>query len=161
MTTATDRIEQQVILDAPLPRVWRAISDSAEFGTWFGLETADTFAPGAKIRARIAVTKVDPEVAELQKPHVGTPFEIDVERVEPERLLSFRWHPGASGADASDEPTTLVTFAIRPEAGRTVLTITESGFDLLPEARREAARVANAGGWRHQAELIVKYLALG
>lgn len=34
----TDRIEKKVLLRAPLKRIWRALSDSIEFGFWFGMK---------------------------------------------------------------------------------------------------------------------------
>jgi uncharacterized protein YndB with AHSA1/START domain len=160
MTTTTDIIEKQILLRAPLSRVWRAISNSSEFGAWFGVTFEGPFVAGAPLRGAITCTKVDPEVAELQKPHQGKPFNIVVEQIQPERLFSFRWHPYAiePGVDYSSEPTTLVTFRLDevPEGVR--LTLTESGFDQIPLERRAKAFAANEGGWSHQMVLISKYL---
>jgi uncharacterized protein YndB with AHSA1/START domain len=160
MTTTTDIIEKQILLRAPLSRVWRAISNSSEFGVWFGVTFEGPFVAGAPLRGAITCTKVDPEVAELQKPHQGKPFNIVVEQIQPERLFSFRWHPYAiePGVDYSSEPTTLVTFRLDevPEGVR--LTLTESGFDQIPLERRAKAFAANEGGWSHQMVLISKYL---
>jgi uncharacterized protein YndB with AHSA1/START domain len=161
MASDTDRIEKQVLLRAPLERVWNAISDAKQFGTWFGIEFDDQFAPGAKISARIVPTKVDAEVARMQEPHSGTPSDIKIERIEPMRLFSFRWHPYAiePDADYSKEPTTLVEFALQEVADGTLLTITESGFDRVPLARRAEAFESNEHGWAIQTTLIEKYLA--
>ena len=95
MTTTADTIEKKVLLHAPLNRVWRAISDSSEFGTWFGVTFQEPFVAGAALYGKITGTKVDPEVAQLQRPHEGKAFNIIVEQIEPERLFSFRWHPYA------------------------------------------------------------------
>ena len=110
---------------------------------------------------KITGTKVDPEVAELQKPHEGKAFNIIVEQMEPERLFSFRWHPYAfePGMDYSKEPTTLVTFRLEETPEGVQLTLTESGFDQIPLERRAKAFAANDGGWSHQMVLIAKYLA--
>jgi uncharacterized protein YndB with AHSA1/START domain len=161
--TTTDTIEKRIILHAPLRRVWRAISDSAEFGTWFGVTFEGPFVAGAPLRGRITGTKVDPQVAELQKPHVGKAFNIVVEQIEPERLFSFRWHPYAiePGTDYSTEPTTLVTFRLEETAEGVQLTLTESGFDQIPLERRAKAFAANEGGWSHQMALISRYLENG
>jgi hypothetical protein len=104
----------------------------------------------------------DPEVAKLQKPHEGKPFDIVVDRVEPEGLFSFRWHPYAiePGVDYSKEPMTLVMFELEDAGGDTRLTLTESGFDGIPLDRRAQAFAANQGGWSHQTQLIAKYLAM-
>jgi uncharacterized protein YndB with AHSA1/START domain len=159
MTQSTDRIEKVVTLNAPQERVWSAISDSSQFGRWFGARIAGAFEPGARLDATIQPTEVDPEVGKMQEPYAGMEFEIVVERVEPPRLLSFRWHPGDSDTEeVADEPMTLVTFELEPVEGGTRLTITESGFDALPDARRAEAYEMNEGGWEHQSRLIAKYL---
>jgi len=158
----SDRIEKQVILRAPRERVWQAISDSRRFGTWFGVEFDGPFVEGSWLSGRITPTKVDPEVARLQEPARGMEFSILVDRIEPMERFSFRWHPFAidPGQDYSKEPTTLVTFDLRETGDGILLTITESGFDQVPLARRAQAFESNDGGWAHQARLIAKYLAL-
>ena len=161
MTKTTDTIEKKILLRAPLSRVWRAISDSSEFGTWFGVTFEGTFLAGAALSGKITGTKVDPEVAQLQEPHQGKPFNIIVEHIEPERLFSFRWHPYAiePGIDYSKEPTTLVTFVLDETPDGVQLTVTETGFDQIPLERRAKAFAANDGGWSHQMVMISKYLA--
>ena len=158
---STDRLERHVTLRAPIERVWRAISDAREFGSWFGVAFDGPFAPGARLTGRIVPTTVDAEVAASQKPYEGATFEIWVERVEPPRRFSFRWHPYAvdPGTDYSKEPTTLVVFELEEVPGGTGLTITESGFDQIPLERRAKAFEMNAQGWAAQAKLIGKYLA--
>ncbi len=91
----TDRIVKQILLRAPLKRVWRALSDSTEFGVWFGVKFDGPFQLGKSLHGAIVPTTMDPEVAKAQKKHEGTPFEITVEQMESERLFSFRWHPFA------------------------------------------------------------------
>ena len=158
---STDRIEKKVLLHAPLARVWRAISDSTEFGAWFGVRFDGPFVAGAKMRAVITPTAVDAEVAAMQKPYDGTVFAITIEQMVPQRLFSFRWNPHAlePGVDYSKEPATLVAFALEEAAGGVLLTITESGFDQIPLARRAKAFAANEQGWTMQVKLIGKYLA--
>ena len=114
-----DRIEKKVLLRAKKERIWRAIADSAEFGKWFGVKFDGPFVAGAKLRGVITPTTVDAEVAKAQKPYEGTPFEITVERMEPAKLFSFRWHPYAvaKGVDYSSEPTTLVAFELEDAFG--------------------------------------------
>ena len=162
MSTNTDRIEKKVLLRAPRERVWRAISDSRQFGSWFGVEFSDPFVAGTAITGKIVPTTVDAEVAARQKPYEGFRFEFLVDRIEPMRLFSFRWHPFAmdTGVDYSKEPTTLVAFELEEASGGTLLTVTESGFDRIPLERRAKAFAANEGGWTAQMKLIEKYLAL-
>lgn len=157
----TDRIEKRVQLDAPRARVWKAITDSTEFGQWFGVKFDGPFVAGKPLKGVIQPTTVDADVARAQQPYAGMPFEITVDRIEPERLFSFRWHPFAvdRNVDYSKEPTTLVAFLLEDAPGGTALTVTESGFDRIPGPRRATAFEMNDGGWTMQVKLIGKYLA--
>ncbi len=161
MSSSTDRIEKTTVLHAPQDRLWRAISDAKQFGTWFGVELDGPFVAGARLTGRIVPTKVDAEVAKAQEQYQGMTFEITVERVEPMRLFSFRWHPFAvdPGVDYANESATLVTFELHEVPGGTKLTITESGFDRIPLQRRAKAFASNDQGWTMQLTLIEKYLA--
>jgi uncharacterized protein YndB with AHSA1/START domain len=157
----TDRIEKKVLLHAPRKRVWRALTDSSEFGRWFGVRFDGPFTPHARMRGVIVPTTVDAEVAKSQKPYEGKSFEITVDRIEPERLFSFRWHPFAiePGVDYASEPTTLIVFTLEELGNDTTLTVIESGFDQIPLERRAKAFDANDHGWAAQMTLIEKYLA--
>jgi len=157
----TDRIVKTILLHAPRARVWQALANAKEFGEWFGMRFDGEFTPGAHIRGAITPTTVDAEVARLQIPYEGLPFEITIDRIEPERLFSFRWHPFAiePNVDYSHEPTTLIVFELEAVDNDVKLTVTESGFDQIPLARRAAAFTANEGGWTIQVRLIEKYLA--
>lgn len=161
MGTETDRIEKQIVLRAPIGRVWRALADASEFGRWFGMRTRDAFSPGTLVRGTIAPTEADPAVAAAQEPYAGKPFELTIDRMEPERLFSFRWHPFAvdPAVDYASEPTTLVVFELKEVPEGTLLTITESGFDRIPLARRAKAFTMNEGGWTMQLTLIAKHVA--
>jgi uncharacterized protein YndB with AHSA1/START domain len=161
MSPTTDYIEKRVVLRAPRERVWRAVSEAKQFGTWFGVEFTGEFAAGIRITGRLTGTKVDPQVAKLQQSHLGLPFEFHIERIEPMSLFSFRWHPNAvdARADYSAEPMTLVEFRLEDAAQGTLLIIKESGFDRIPLGRRASAFANNEGGWTHQCNLIEKYLA--
>jgi uncharacterized protein YndB with AHSA1/START domain len=145
----TDRIEKKVLLRAPRSRVWRALTDSREFSQWFGVDLSGKFAPGARLQAPVT--------------HEGyrhLTWDVTIDRMEPERLLAWRWHPNAvdPGKDYSKEPTTLVTFELEEVEGGTMLTIVESGFDGIPPARREGAYRGNEAGWTAQAESIQRHV---
>jgi len=118
------------------------------------------FSPGAAMRGVIVPTTVDPQVAGAQKAYVGIPFEITIEQMEPERLFSFRWHPGAvePGVDYAAEATTLVVFTLEEVADGVLLTVTESGFDQIPLARRAKAFTQNEQGWGMAVKLIEAYV---
>jgi uncharacterized protein YndB with AHSA1/START domain len=145
----TDRIEKKILLRAPRSRVWRAITDAKEFGAWFGVALEGTFAEGASVRGRITHSGYE---------HLT--FEVLVERIEPERLFSYRWHPYAVDAkkDYSAEPTTLVEFRLDEMQGGTELTIVESGFDHIPLPRRPEAFRMNDQGWTAQTANIERHV---
>jgi uncharacterized protein YndB with AHSA1/START domain len=157
-----NQIEKEVLLRAPLDRVWRAISDADEFGQWFGVRLDGPFVPGASVTGVITPTTVDDEVAKAQEPYAGQSDTWQIVAVEPKRRLAFRWHPYAveSGTDYSQEPTTLVEFTLDDTADGVLLRIVESGFDAIPAERRAAAFEGNSEGWAAQTELVRKYLAL-
>ena len=158
---STDRIGKKILLRAPRKRIWHALSDSTEFGTWFGMKFDGPFVPGAVVRGVIVGTKVNAEVANAQKEYEGMSGEITIERIEPERLFSFRWHPFAveRGVDYSAEPTTLIVFTLEETPDGVLLTVTESGFDQIPLERRSKAFTANEQGWTMVLKLIEEYLA--
>jgi uncharacterized protein YndB with AHSA1/START domain len=149
-TMSTDRIEKSVTLRAPRSRVWRAITDAAEFGTWFGVAIDGAFAAGATVRGRIT----HPGYEHLT-------MELAIDRIEPERYFSYRWHPYAvdPAVDYSHEPPTLVEFNLAEAVGSTVLTIVESGFDRIPLARRAEAFRMNDGGWTAQVQNIERHVS--
>jgi uncharacterized protein YndB with AHSA1/START domain len=145
-TSNTDRIQKQVWLAAPRARVWRALTETGEFNEWFGVRLQGDFAPGARLRGPVTHPGYE---------HIV--MEITIEEMEPERLLSWRWHPGAD-EPTEPEPTTRVVFELKDEAGGTLLTVDETGFDGIPLARRMKAYRENEGGWAGQMEAIKRYV---
>jgi uncharacterized protein YndB with AHSA1/START domain len=147
---STDRIQKKMLLRAPRARVWRALTQAAEFGTWFCAKLSGELVPGSTVRGPITLPGYE---------HLT--MELTVERMEPERLFSFRWHPYAvdPAVDYSSEPTTLVTFELTETPEGTSLTVTESGFDKIPAGRRTLAFRMNDEGWGAQLENIARYLA--
>jgi uncharacterized protein YndB with AHSA1/START domain len=156
----TDRIEKKILLHAPPGRVWRALSDSTEFGTWFCIAFHEPFAPGAHMRGVLVTNTIDAGVAKATEKYEGMAFEITVEKMEPGRLFSFRWHPNAvePNVDYSAEPATLVEFLLEEKDDGVLLTVTESGFDQIPLARRAQAFTSNDQGWGQMVQVFNKYL---
>lgn len=145
-----DRIEKRVVLRAPRSRVWRAITTAEEFGTWFGVKLdGAVFAPAALVKGRIT----EPGYEEWK-------FEITIERIEPEHLFSYRWHPYPDPAvDYAAEPTTLVEFRLEEVPAGTQLTVVESGFDRILPARRAQAFRMNDQGWSEQLRRIERHVS--
>lgn len=146
---STDRIEKRIEVRAPRSRVWRALADATEFGTWFGMTLDGPFAPGATVHGRLTFAGYE---------HVS--LEMRIEAVEPEHHFSYRWHPYAVDAaiDYSVEPMTLVEFRLEETAEGTAILITESGFDALPASRRLEAFRMNEAGWVSQSKKLANHV---
>jgi uncharacterized protein YndB with AHSA1/START domain len=147
--TNTDRIEKNVLLRAPRSRVWRALTNADEFGTWFGVKLESGFAVGQHATGHITY----PGYEHLK-------FDAVVERMDAEQLFSFRWHPYAIDpkVDYSQEPTTLVELRLEEVADGTLLTVVESGFDQIPAERRAEAFRMNSQGWATQMENVKRHV---
>jgi uncharacterized protein YndB with AHSA1/START domain len=152
MNAISDRIEKKILLRAPKARVWRALADTKEFGAWFGVNLKGEFVPGTTVSGNIT-----------HKGYEHLTMVLIVERMDKERLLSFRWHPHAIDpkVDYSSEPMTLVEFQIEEGKEGTVLTVVESGFDEVPLARRAKAFEGNEAGWEAQMKNIERHVAQG
>ena len=149
-TSSTDRIEKQILIKAPRKRVWRALTDTGEFGEWFRVRISGSFAPGRSVSGGI-----------LHPGYEHLTWNATVEKMEPERYFSWRWHPHAIDPkkDYSHEPTTLVTFELEEVPGGTLLKVIESGFDQIPLERRETAYRGNSEGWGIQVGNIERYVS--
>jgi uncharacterized protein YndB with AHSA1/START domain len=151
---ATDRIEKRVALNAPVARVWKALTDYREFGEWFRVKLDGPFVVGEISRGHMTYPGYE---------HVK--WEALVQKMEQERVFSFTWpHPKSfekkdTPVDYSAEPKTLVEFRLEKSATGTLLVLTESGFDKLPADRRDEALRRNDGGWTEQMKSIGNYVA--
>jgi uncharacterized protein YndB with AHSA1/START domain len=148
--TSSDRIEKQIVLKSPVARVWRALTDTAEFGVWFRVNLQGAFVVGQTISGNIT-----------HKGYEHLTMEITVEAMETERLFAYRWHPYAIDpkVDYSKEPSTLVVFTLTQVPEGTRLSVVESGFDRLPAARRAEAFRMNDSGWTSQMQNIERHVA--
>ncbi|WP_374077126.1 SRPBCC family protein [Bdellovibrio bacteriovorus] len=145
-----NRIEKKIELKASISRVWQALTDHREFGEWFRVKLEAPFSPGKTSVGYITY----PGYEHLK-------WEAVVQKMEPEKLFSFTWHPYAiePDIDYSQETPTLVEFRLEKTATGTLLTLTESGFDKVPADRRSMAFRMNDGGWTEQMKNIEAYLA--
>jgi uncharacterized protein YndB with AHSA1/START domain len=147
----TDSIERSILINATRQRVWRALSNAEEFGDWFGVNLkGKTFTPGQRVQGSFTI-----------QGHEHCMFDIVVERIEPERLLSYRWHPYAMdpAVDYEKEQRTAVTFTLKDAGDGTLLTVLETGFDQVPPERRLEAFRMNSRGWEGQLNNIQRHAA--
>ena len=147
---SNDRIEKRIELKAPVARVWRALTDHREFGEWFRVKLDGPFVVGEVSRGHITWPGYE---------HIK--WEAVVQKMEPERLFSYTWHPYAIDpkVDYSKETPTLVEFTLQATATGTLLVVTETGFDKVPAARRAEAFLRNDGGWAQQMKNIESHVA--
>ena len=146
--STTNRIEKTMVLRAPRAKVWGALTDPVQFGAWFGARLKDPFTPGTRVRGPMTAPG-----------HEQYALDMTIYRVEPERLFSWRWHPGGDPNPDPSEPMTLVVFELEEIPEGTRLTVRESGFDQIPAARRGKVYRENTEGWTGQFENLRKYLA--
>lgn len=150
-TSKTDRIERNIRIEAPREQVFRALTDPAEFGAWFGADLkGQTIAPGKRVRGPITIPG-----------YTHVVFDVVIDRVEPPALMSYRWHPHAveANVDYSKEEPTLVTFTLKATPGNgTMLTVVETGFDNIPPYRRLEAFRGNSAGWETQLGNIARHV---
>lgn len=150
MNSSTDRIERRIHIKAPRTKVWRALTTAEDFGKWFGVNFENkAFKAGQSTQGQITFPGYE---------HLL--MDILIDRLEPETLFSWRWHPYAIDAtkDYSREETTLVVFELKDVEDGTLLTVVESGFDKIPPERRLEAYRMNSGGWDIQVENINKHV---
>jgi uncharacterized protein YndB with AHSA1/START domain len=147
-----DRIEKRIELAASLARVWKALTDSREFGEWFRVKLEGPFVAGEAVGGQLTF----PGYEHLR-------MEVVVKAIEPTTYFSYTWHPFAVDPkmDYSQETPTLVEFRLTETGKGTLLVVTESGFDKLPKARYADAFRMNTRGWEQQLEQIGAYVSKG
>jgi uncharacterized protein YndB with AHSA1/START domain len=149
-----NKIEKHIELNAPVGRVWRALTDYREFGEWFRVALDGPFVVGQTARGRI-----------LHPGYEHMIWEALIEKMEPERLFSFTWpqiqyhDKERYSPDYSQAPRTLVEFRLEKTATGTLLVLTESGFEKVPADWRGDALRGNDGGWTQQMKNIENYVS--
>ena len=132
MTTETDLTEAVVVertLDAPVSRVWSALTDVDQMRQWYF------------------------DLKEF-KPVVGFQFEFVVEHegnkyhhlcrvtdVTPEKKIAYTWRYKGEQGDS------LVTIELRPDGDQTRLKLTHSGIETFPKTPAYARKNFEIG-WR-------------
>jgi uncharacterized protein YndB with AHSA1/START domain len=129
-----DQIEREVVIDAPIERVWALITEAEHFGAWFADSGADIdLRPGGAMS--------------LSWAEHGT-VRARVERVEPPRLFAYRW-ANAVDVDPVEGHSTLVEFSLTTEDAGTRVRVVETGFATLDTSEADRLRQVddNTKGW--------------
>ena len=144
-----NKIETQIELKASVARVWKALTDSRQFGEWFGVKFKNQFELGKEAVGSITTPGYE---------HL--PWKAMITKIEHERLFAFTWHPYGIDpkVDYGKETPTLVEFRLEKNQSGTTLKLTESGFDQVPEGRRAEAFRMNSKGWEIQMSNIDNFL---
>ncbi|WP_326951400.1 SRPBCC family protein [Amycolatopsis sp. NBC_01307] len=132
-----DQVEQEIVIDAPVERVWAVLTEPEHVGRWFGDGTPAPvdLRPGGIIR--------------LDHGDHGT-FPTKIVAVDPPRALSYRWASGFPGVVADEDNSTLVEFTLSAEGGGTRLKVVESGFTTRapsPSPSPDDTRESHEQGW--------------
>lgn len=132
----SDTIEREIIIDAPVARVWDALTVADQIAGWFGDSAEIDLRPGGSATFR-------------WQEHGA--FPIAIERVEPHRFFSWRWSQEVNTAPQSGK-STLVEFTLTPEGSQTRLRVVESGFASLDMPAEEQTRnwEMNTQGWHDE-----------
>ncbi len=144
-----NKVEKQIEIAAPVAKVWDALTNHEKFGAWFRVKLEGPFV-----------------ASEVSKGFITWPgyehlkWAATVKEIMPQKLFSFTWHPYAvdPAVDYSHETPTLVEFRLETTMMGTRVTVTESGFDKVPEARRAEAFRMNDGGWAQQVKNLEEYV---
>ena len=147
--SSTDWLEKTIVIQASRARVWRALTDSKEFGIWFMVELEGPFEEGQSVSGRLTLPKYN-----------NLTLTMVVDQLRAEEYFSYRWHPNAGDpeVDYSKEPMTLVEFHLEDIPEGTRLTVRESGFDQIPVERRNEALRMNNYGWEVQLKNIQRHV---
>ena len=141
-----DFIKRTIIIKAPIGKVWHAISDYEEFGTWFRAKVHTPFKPGAVVACN-----------SLYPGHEHLSWEMTITEMVPLDRISFTW-PAFYGddieRDAAQDPHLTATFSLEAIGNETRLTLTETGFEQLPPDYAPIAYRMNTGGWDEQMQNI-------
>jgi uncharacterized protein YndB with AHSA1/START domain len=141
--------EERIEPKATVSRVGRALTDHREFGEWFRVKIDGPFVPGQVSRGQVTYPGCE---------HLN--WEVVVQKMEPERLFSFTWHPFAVDSnDYSKATSTIVEFKLEKSDIGTLRTVVESGFDKIPSHRGLEAFRMNDGGWTEQMKNIERHVA--
>ncbi|MBS1494147.1 MAG: SRPBCC domain-containing protein [Bacteroidetes bacterium] len=136
----TEPVIKEVTIDAPVSKVWKAITEKEQIAEWlmpsndFELKAGTTFHMTGSSKG-------------VEYPHICTITEI-----VPEKKLSYTW---AVKDKLSD---TLVTYELEEQDGKTKVTLTHSGWDKVTLNTVGATREDYNNGWNHVLPGLQKYV---
>jgi uncharacterized protein YndB with AHSA1/START domain len=138
------RIEREILIDAPVEVVWAVVTEPDHISGWFSDSVELDLRPGGR--------------AVLHWDRHGS-VQGRVERVERPRFFSFRWVV-QPGADIAVDNSTLVEFTLSAEGDSTRLTVAESGFADLsgPDDEKQGHFDSHSRGWELELDDLHEYV---
>jgi uncharacterized protein YndB with AHSA1/START domain len=139
-----DRVEREIVIDAPINVVWAVLTEPDHVSGWFGDTAEIDLRPGGSFTHH------------WEGPPRRHTEHGRVDRVEPPRYLSYRWF---RDADTREEHATLVEFTLTEEGARTRLRVLETGFSKLdwPEDKQTDDFEGHREGWEQELDALRDY----
>jgi uncharacterized protein YndB with AHSA1/START domain len=147
-----DRIEKEIVINAPIERVWDVLTNPTHVGNWFGTgkPVSIDLRPGG-------VMEIDHS---FDRPELK--FQTKIVNVDPPRAFSYLWPVASPGTPATEEISTLVEFTLAEEDRGTRVRVVESGFAKLGiPADKDAlgSYESHTEGWPYMLGRLNDYIA--
>jgi len=138
----TVAVERSVLIEAPRPRVWQAITDPTQLEQWYAPGCAWEI-PDLQEGATVKFHNTDTDI------QLAT-----IEALDPLKEFTLRWqldpaHPGI---------TLLNSFLLEEADGSTRVTVSQAGYESLPDGMREEQLRQDADAYTAIAESLKSYL---
>ena len=145
-----ERIEREILIEAPPEVVWAVITEPEHVGRWFSDSAAIDLRPGGELT--------------LTWDEHGAVY-WRVETVDPPNFVSYHWlrgeHDRPGGSELPAGSSTLVEFSLHAEGEGTRLHVVESGFAQLAGSDEENAKEAeeHRRGWELELDELRAYVS--
>jgi uncharacterized protein YndB with AHSA1/START domain len=138
---ATLEITKSIDIDAPVEKVWAALTEPKLIAEWFGDRCEFDARPGGK--GLFGWTE-----------H-GAESRVTIEHVDRPKTLIYRW-AHVAGADPAPGNSTVVRFDLAEIASGTRLSLLETGFEELDDPAGQLE--GNTGGWDAELGELVAFV---
>jgi uncharacterized protein YndB with AHSA1/START domain len=137
-------IVREIEINAPVDRVWSALTDAKKFEKWFKVSLDSGFVAGKTTTGKNVMKGFEMQMA------------FHIQEIKPKDYFSYKWTPFPMDQtfDYSKEEPTLVEFFLSPTSTGTHLKVRESGFTHITASRRAEAIRMHTGGWEAQLKNI-------
>jgi uncharacterized protein YndB with AHSA1/START domain len=131
MSTDSSPIIKERTFNAPVEKVWKAITDKDEMKKWYF--NIASFKPEIGFEFEFSGGKDDVRYRHLCK----------ILEVMPEKKLSHSWRYD------TEQGSSVLTFELSPEGKQTRLKLTHSGLETFPQDKPDFAKSSFNEGWEY------------